>query len=263
LELDQKVKERLDFFLREGIRGADALLSAIGPALEVFGRYGRVEKVTGEQVTIAEFLDKIREVVAHHALSTVLSEQRLGNVDAPTAFYVIWKWTFEPAVHNGKLGDSGDQGKGNGNHVLVLFDDALKIARSVGADPDILLKSQIMKKEKEYVRLLGPIERKHVSGLGEMTRDGTPPAIIDMIHRSLNLWATTEQAQLEEYLDKSGARSNETFWRVAQALSNLLPLLSKEKQLLDGLMVRHARESDIASPADVRPLEEFMKKEKE
>ena len=32
--------------------------------------------------------------------------------------------------------------------------------------------------------------------------------------------------------------SHETFWRVAQSLSNLLPLQSREKQLLDGLLGR-------------------------
>jgi adenine-specific DNA methylase len=260
-ELDERVKNRLNLFLEEGVKGADALLSAIGPALEVFGRYLRVEKVTGEQVTIAEFLDKVREAVAHHALSTVLSEHELGNVDPPTAFYVLWKWTFEPAVQNGKLADSSSKSKGNGNHILVPYDDALKLARSVGADPEVLLKTHIMKQEKENVRLLGPNERKHISGLGETARDGMPPATIDMIHRALNLWAAMEHSQLEEYLEKSGAKNNETFWRVAQALSNLLPLQSREKQLLDGLLARHAGGAEDVRPREVRSLDEFVKKE--
>jgi len=260
-ELDQRIRERLDFFLKEGIKGADALLSAIGPALEVFGRYQSVEKVTGEKVAIAEFLDKVREVVAHHALSTVLSEQELGNVDPPTAFYVLWKWTFEPTIQNGKLTNSG--GKGNGNHILVPFDDALKIARSVGADPEVLLKTHVLTQEKEYVRLLGPNERKHVCGLGEIARDGTPPATIDMIHRALNLWAAIEHSQLEEYLEKSGAKNNETFWRVAQALSNLLPLQSKEKQLLDGLLARHAGGAETVRPRELRSLDEFVEEKVE
>jgi hypothetical protein len=259
VELDRKVRERLDFFLREGIKGADALLAAIGPALEVFGRYESVEKITGEKVAVGEFLDKVREVVAHHALSTVLSEQELGNVDPPTAFYVLWKWTFEPVVQNGKL--TKPASKSNGNHIFVLFDDALKIARSVGADPEILLKTHILEQEKENVRLLGPNERKHVPGLGESARDGTAPSTIDVIHKALNLWAAMEQAQLEEYLEKSGARSNETFWRVAQALSNLLPMQSKEKQLLDGLLARHAGGGEILRPRDLRSLDEFVKKE--
>ena len=260
-ELDKRVKNRLDYFLSQGIKGADALLSAIGPALEVFGKYERVEKITGDTVSIVEFLDKVREAVAHHALATVLSEQELGNVDAPTAFYVLWKWTFEPTVQNGKSANSSTKEKGNGNDIPVPYDDALKLARSVGADAEVLLKTYILKQEKENVVLLGPNERKHVPGLGETARDGTPPATIDMIHRSLNLWAGMEQAQLEEYLEKSGARNNETFWRVAQALSNLLPLQSKEKQLLDGLLARHAGGAEALRPHDTKSLDEFIKKE--
>jgi len=250
----------LEYFLAQGIKGADALLSAIGPALEVFGRYEHVEKVTGEQVTIAEFLDKVREVVAHHALSTVLSEQELGNVDAPTAFYVLWKWTFESIGQNGKPMNSEAKAKGNGNHIPVPFDEALKLARSVGADPEALLKSHLLKQDKEYVRLLDPNDRKHLTGLGETARDGTPPSTIDIVHRALNLWAAMEQAQLEQYLEKSGAKNNDTFWRVTQALSNLLPMQSKEKQLLDGLLARHSG-AEVVRPRDLRSLDEFVKKE--
>lgn len=256
-ELDERIKERLDYFLAQGIKGADALLSAIGPAVEVFGKYERVEKVTGDPVKTSEFLDKVREVVAHHALSSVLSEQELGNVDPPTAFYVLWKWTFELGVRPTNTG-----GKTNGNHILVPFDEALKLAHSVGADQAALVKMQLVKQEKEYVRMLGPNERKRVPQLGEASRDGRTPATIDIIHRALNLWAAMEQAQLEEYLDKSGARNSETFWRVAQALSNLLPLQSKEKQLLDGLLARYAGAGEVVRPREIRSLDEFVENEK-
>jgi adenine-specific DNA methylase len=258
-ELNDRVKERLQLFLDQGIRGADALLSAIGPALEVFGKYDKVEKVTGETVTIEEFLDKVREVVAHHALSTVLSEQELGNVDAPTAFYVLWKWNFEQNGPNEKE-KSTSKSKINGN-AFVPYDDALKLARSVGADPEFLLKTHVLEQDKENVRLLGPNDRKHVSGLGEMTRDGAPPATIDMIHKALILWTSTDHVKLEEYLKKSGASNSETFWRVAQALSNILPLQSKEKQWLDGLLGSHAGGSEVIRPDDLTSLDKFMKKE--
>jgi adenine-specific DNA methylase len=266
-ELDNRVKERLDFFLSQGIRGADALLSAIGPALEVFGRYEKVEKVTGEAVTISEFLDKIREVVAHHALSTVLTEQELGKVDPLTAFYVLWKWTFEPSVQTAYTSTEGENEEnarriGNGPKTLVPFDDALKLARSVGAEIEALLRARLLKKEKEYVRMLGPIDRKDIHALGETGRDGTPPNIIDMVHRALILWAGQEHAKLEEYLEMSGAITNETFWRVAQALSNLLPLQSREKQLLDGLLGRHAAGvSETGRRHEDKTLDEFMMKD--
>jgi len=269
-ELDTRIKERLDYFLSQGIKGADALLSAIGPALEVYGRYSKVEKVSGEPVSVSEFLDKVREVVAHHALTTVLSEQELGKLDSETAFYVLWKWTFEPRIQlqtlevkeeNEEVG-AGEDKRPNGNHVLVPFDDALKLARSVRAEIDILLRTRgLLEQEKEYVRLLSPDERKNIHGLGEVSRDGALPTIVDMIHKALNLWATQEHGKLDEYLRASGATTNETFWRVAQALSNLLPLQSREKQLLDGLLARHAGGvSESENKIEGRTLDEFIKK---
>ena len=263
-ELDARIKERLDFFLSQGIKGADALLSAIGPGLEVFGRYEKVEKVTGEPVKITDFLDKIREVVAYHALSTVLSEQELGNVDPATSFYVLWKWTFEPNIQkrNGssEAGQKKSKKSGNGVKTLIPYDDTLKLAHSVRAEIDGLLKAHILKQEKEYVRILGPLERKDIHGLGEVTRDGGSPAIIDMIHRALILWANQEPGRLDEYLESSGASTNQTFWRVAQALSNLLPLQSREKQLLDGLLARHVSGVSDADIEREKTLDEFMKK---
>lgn len=272
-ELDARIKERLDYFLspRVGIKGADALLSAIGPALEIYGRYQKVEKVTGEVVSISEFLDKVREVVAHHALTTVLSEQELGKLEPDTAFYVLWKWTFEPRVAiqnpNGKEENTNatmavTDNRSNGSHILIPFDDALKLARSVGAKTEILLRIRgLLKQEKECVRLLSPDERKSVHGLGEISRDGSTPAVIDMIHRALNLWAGQEHGKLEEYLRTSGAATNGTFWTVTQALSNLLPLQSREKQLLDGLLARHAGwVTEIPEEKESKTLDEFMNK---
>ena len=58
-------------FLEQGIRGADFFISAIGPAVEVFGRYIRVRKLTGQDVSVAELLDLVQEMVADYALRQV------------------------------------------------------------------------------------------------------------------------------------------------------------------------------------------------
>jgi len=295
-ELEQRVKERLDFFLSQGIKGADAFLSAIGPALEVFGRYERVERITGETITVGEFLDTVREVVSWHALAKVMESQELGAVDAPTAFYVLWKWTYEvleripasAAVENEEAEEiSGEEGEevnvsagrstnGPGGRVKVPFDDARKLAQAVGAEVDELMKhGGILQKDKEYVRLLGPEERRayffpqapryrdhaartlaqpylaeelaprmsfsvngHARYAPEHPSHARSLTIIDGLHMAVRLWADHQQELLNEFLEKSGMGSQETFWRVAQSLSNLLPLQSREKQLLDGLLGR-------------------------
>lgn len=255
-ELEMRVRERMDFFLAQGIRGADALLSAIGPALEVFGRYSYVEKMTGEAVTVADFLDKVREVVSHQALSSVLEEQEMGAIDPETAFYVLWKWSFEgreasaphdagePKRRQAEEGpvreEEGEEEPAGGGKAKVPVDDALKLSRSVGAEFDSMIRSDgTLRKDGEYVRLMGPEDRRRVKGLGEKGNDGRPPTIIDMLQRAANLWAAGDRAALEEFLEISGAKTSEAFWKVAGALSRILPLDSKEKQLLDGLWSKH------------------------
>ncbi len=46
-DLKARLHERLDYFWSQGIRGADFFMSAIGPAVEVFGRHKRVLKLSG------------------------------------------------------------------------------------------------------------------------------------------------------------------------------------------------------------------------
>jgi len=48
----------------EGIVGADAIFACIGPALEIFSRYSGVEKVSGEQVTLRDYLEQVWAAVA-------------------------------------------------------------------------------------------------------------------------------------------------------------------------------------------------------
>jgi len=78
-EIAARVHERLSHFWEQGIRGADFFMSAIGPAVEVFGRYGRVERLSGEPVTVSELLEYVQQVVAQFALERVLRSPRLGG----------------------------------------------------------------------------------------------------------------------------------------------------------------------------------------
>ena len=86
-------KERLDFFWSHGIRGADFFISAIGPALSVFGKYERVTKLSGEEVTVGQFLDEVRGLVTNYALTKIMKTSHTSNIDAESQFYVIWRWS--------------------------------------------------------------------------------------------------------------------------------------------------------------------------
>ena len=78
-ELKTTAQERLDFFWNQGIRGADFFISAIGPALSVFGKYERVTKLSGEEVTVGQFLDEVRSLVTGYALTKILQDYAHWN----------------------------------------------------------------------------------------------------------------------------------------------------------------------------------------
>ena len=88
-ELHQVVRGRLAYFWEMGLRGADFFISAIGPAVGVFGRYESVRRPDGREVTVAELLDEVRTLAADYALERLGKD--LGLVDAPTRFYVLWR----------------------------------------------------------------------------------------------------------------------------------------------------------------------------
>src|SRR6516165_10022439 len=96
-ELQQVARERLDFFWSQGIRGADFFISAIGPALSVFGKYQRVTKLSGEEVTVGQFLDEVRSLVTNYALAKILKTTHTANIDSESRFYVVWKWSYGEA----------------------------------------------------------------------------------------------------------------------------------------------------------------------
>jgi putative DNA methylase len=78
-ELPKRVTEWMARLQSENVRGADLVFACIGPALEIFSRFAKVETADGRQVTLSEYLEKVWEVVGRSAL-----EQVLGVVDANT-----------------------------------------------------------------------------------------------------------------------------------------------------------------------------------
>lgn len=60
--------------------------------------------------------------------------------------------------------------------------------------------------------------------------------LIDVLHRVLLLWEKSRRDEMVELLQESGYGESEAFYRVAQAISETLPIENKEKRLLDGFL---------------------------
>src|ERR1700730_3507223 len=72
-ELPRRIHEWMPRLAQEGVVGADAIFACLGPALEIFSRYSRVEKAHGEVVTLKEYLEQVWAAVAKEALTMIFT----------------------------------------------------------------------------------------------------------------------------------------------------------------------------------------------
>jgi putative DNA methylase len=217
--LQFRLHERLDYFWSQGIRGADFFMSAIGPAVEVFGRHKRVLKLSGEEVSIAELLDKVRGIVADYALQRIVHGEAAGNVDEASRFYVIWRWAFGTAdVESG---------------------EAIHMAQSMGCEFDELVADKgVLNKNGDKVNLKGPVQRQKVKGLGAPAATGTLAPLIDVLHRAANLWAAGERQELSDFLAAAlPPEGADRMHRLAQSIVDVLPPGDKERGLYENFLV--------------------------
>lgn len=224
-QIQERVSRQLDKFWSDGIRGGDFFMSAIGPAVEVFGCYERVEKLSGEVVEVRELLDYVEKVVSEFALERILGSAELGGVDSETRFYLLWRWTYIQA--------------------RVPFDEGNKLAQAVGTELKTLWdKGGLVSKEKDFVRVVGPKDREKDTKFMNQVGFNT---MVDALHRACIYWEHGQRTQLKEHLAQTFGANN-IFWRVAQNIADVLPDGDKEKQLLQGLLnVPEARDKVAAS----------------
>ncbi|MCX7845326.1 MAG: hypothetical protein N2312_01800, partial [Dictyoglomaceae bacterium] len=95
-------------------------------------------------------------------------------------------------------------------------------------------KKGFIKKEKEFIRVLGPHERK-IEDLEESFE------LIDVLHHVLCLWELGRREDMIDRLKTRGYHKSEIFYRVAQAISETLPNESREKKLLEGFLVGRSK----------------------
>ena len=74
--------------------------------------------------------------------------------------------------------------------------------------------------------------------------------MIDALHSVLLLWEKSRRDDIVELLRESGYGEREAFYRVAQAISETLPIEGKEKKLLDGFLAgRESLKEDLREGA--------------
>lgn len=182
-ELPIRIHEWMPRLAHEGIVGADAIFACLGPALEIFSRYSRVEKASGEQVTLREFLEYIWAAVAKEALNMIFAGADATGFEEDARLTAMWLWTLSTGTQptNGSVGESDSETEaadGNGDEedssgkstktsgFVLEYDAARKIAQGLGAHLEEL--ASLVEVKGDKARLLPVAERtKYLFGKDE------------------------------------------------------------------------------------------------
>ncbi len=150
-ELPKRIHEWMPRLAAEGVVGADAIFACLGPALEIFSRYSRVEKSNGEPAPLREYLEHVWAAVSTEALSLIFKDADAAGLEPDARLTAMWLWTIGGGVTNGKGplpegeeevstdegedddATTGAKGKGAAGFTLE-YDAARKIAQGLGVN---------------------------------------------------------------------------------------------------------------------------------
>ena len=93
-ELPMRIHEWMPRLNREGVAGADAIFACLGPALEVFSRYSRVEKASGDRALLPEYLEQVWAAVSREALSMIFDDPDTAVLEPDARLTAMWLWTL-------------------------------------------------------------------------------------------------------------------------------------------------------------------------
>jgi adenine-specific DNA methylase len=190
-----------------GFRGADLLTACFGQAVSEFGKYQKVEKADGSEVTVAELLEMARESAFNALLKGF-------DGDEFTKFYIGWLQLY--------------------GFIESDFDDAAKFSR-VGLTINVsdLFTEHILIKNGNK-QTLGTFEQRIEKNkhLGEDTSDN----LIDQVHRAMYLFKGTNRNALLQFIGKSASAPESNFWRVLTAICEILPVGTDDHKQASGLL---------------------------
>ena len=183
-ELPVRVGDWMERLQNEGVRGADLVFACIGPALEIFSRYTKVETAEGREVKLDDYLTKVWEVVGRAALGQVLGTAEAkarngaaGAVEEDARLTALFLWTLQATdgeeIHHrdtesteedegeGEKEDEEDEDGGSRRSpkgFTLVFDVVRRFAQPLGIELP-KWEGRVIETKKGVVRLLPVGER--------------------------------------------------------------------------------------------------------
>ena len=208
-EMEIHIQTQLQRFWKEGTRGGDFFISAIGPAMGILSKYRKIERYSGEVVSFRDQLSYIRSISTNFLVNTLLHNQGSIIIDGISQFYLAFRWTFQDTT--------------------VDFGEAQKLAQACGVEFNIIIREGLIEKKGSKIKVLDSLNRRFINP--------RETSVVDIMHLSLKAWKEGNNTRLEELLISSTKIDDSGFWQFCQAIAECLPRRNAEKQLLEGLLV--------------------------
>ena len=261
-EMQANITKQLRNFWDAGIRGPDFVWAATGPAMEAFSKHPVVKRADepGKQLTVAEFLRHVRRMVVAFVVHRLfrVEGQAAAPLDDLTTYYLLHRNDFGMAAAPAgacilyalscNLSDADLAGR------LDLLARGNKADTASAEDEDEQIEATPTTSASET--RLKPWQRRTAKGLGEATTDGSPPPLIDCLHRLMHLWKTGEQSRVDTYLEAQGLWRNDLFRQVAQAVLELATPGTDERATLEYIQSHLKSEGGAVTPRQRALLDE-------
>lgn len=207
-EIEQAVRDSVHRFWDYGFRGADLIVACYGPTVGVFGQHERVERADGTPVEVQELLELAREA----ALKAIAGE---FTGDSLSRLYFVWA----------NLYGTGEQ----------AWDDARLMVQMSGDSEnamEVASKRGLFVVDGAKCRLALLKDRGRKRHLGE--DEGA--ALIDQLHHAMLLWQNEDRAALVKFLRERDLLEHTPYWKLAQALFEVLPRGEDDWKLVSALL---------------------------
>jgi len=276
-ELPNRIHDWMPRLAKEGVVGADAIFACLGPAIEIYSRYSRVEKASGETVMLKEFLEQVWAAVAKEAFNMIFEGAHTEGFEEDARLTAIWLWTLSTSSSDAQGNDNQDNNSEDDGEKATTkqigftleFDAARKIAQGLGAHlasltsiveidgdqarlisvgervKDLFGKSSIgassgrKKKKENQLTIFEELDKVEEQGwaLGD-EKSAVGKTTLDRLHQTMILFGAGRADAMRRFLVDEGIGKDERFWRLAQALSALYPSNTEEKRWVDGVLAR-------------------------
>jgi adenine-specific DNA methylase len=217
--IEATVAKEVDELYRLGFRGADLLTACFGQAVSEFGQYERVEKADGSEVTVAELL-----VLARDSAFNALLKGFDG--DDYTKFYIGWLQLYDFTESD--------------------FDDVNRLVKiGLAIETKALFDAHLLRKNGNKQTLAGYNDRLEANRRLGQDAGGF---LIDDVHRAMYLYASGIRSSLLMHIARAANTPEHPFWRVLNALLEVLPAGCDDHQQATGLLtnkdslIRESRE---------------------